>query len=86
MGTYFNPSEDLPRVARKIEGVGYQELTTQLKDGEKLFGHYNRAMFQNAVHLYSEAEFDEFEHPRNTAERLGFYAMPADVFEKHCTW
>lgn len=86
MGTYYNPPQNLPKVARRIEGRTYDELTAQLKPGEELFGHYDRYVFQNAVHLYSQSEFDGFERlvTQGVILRLGFYAMPQDVFERNC--
>jgi hypothetical protein len=84
MGTYFNPPQLLPEVARKLNPGSYSELVAQLQPGEELFGHYDRFMFQNAVHLYSGSEFDEFENQvRSTMiARLGFYAMPEEEFKK----
>jgi hypothetical protein len=83
MGTYFNPPDDLPKVARPIHGGTYQELTEQLNDGEQLFGLYDRYVFKYAVHLFSPGEFEEFESRvrRGAIMRLGFYAMPSEVFE-----
>ena len=49
MGTYFNPPEELPRVVRRIHGETYEKLAAQLEPDEKLFGHYQRSLFQNAV-------------------------------------
>ena len=84
MGTYFNPPQALPTVARKLNSGSYKELVAQLKDGEELFGHYDRYIFQNAVHLYSEDEFNEFEAQADNGyvKRLGYYAMPKEEFEK----
>lgn len=74
----------LPEVARKLTTGSYQELVAQLQPGEELFGHYDRFMFQNAVHLYSESEFNEFEDQVRSGKivRLGFYAMPEEEFKK----
>ena len=84
MGTYFNPPHLLPKVARKLHPGSYSELIAQLQPGEELFGHYDRVIFQNAVHLYSESEFDEFENQVHSGmiARLGFYAMPEEEFKK----
>jgi len=77
MGTYYNPPDDLPKLegVRKIEGDGYESLVTQLGEDELLFGLYDRVFFKNAVHLYSEGEYNEFE--RQGLVRLGFYAVPS---------
>lgn len=90
MGYYFDPPNELPRIARPIHiarpmhGGSYAELQAQLKDGERLFGHYDRFVFQNAVWLFSEEEMEEFESQVRQGQimRLGFYAMPDDVFEE----
>jgi hypothetical protein len=78
MGTYFNPPESLPDVARHIEGETYDELVSQLKDDEILLGHYQRLDFgfQNAPWLKDSREFDEFERQAREGyvKRLGFYA------------
>jgi len=81
MGTYFNPPDKLRDVARKIEGNNYDELVKQLDSDEELFGHYQRPMFQNAVHLYSQAEFSHFQQQTGIV-LLGYYAMPASEYEK----
>lgn len=85
MGTYFNPPEELPQVARQICGETYEELASQLQPEEKLFGHYQRPLFQNAVWLFSPEELEEFESQVRIGviKRLGFYAMPGWVFKKH---
>lgn len=87
MGSYFNPPQLLPSVGRKIEAPGnlYGELVAQLQPGEKLMGHYDRGRFQNAVHLYSQAEFDEFENQVSMGyiKRLGFYALSEEDYKKY---
>ena len=35
MGYYFEPPKELPLVARRIQGLEYEELQAQLKDGER---------------------------------------------------
>lgn len=84
MGTYFNPPHLLPKVARKLESGSYPELVEQLLPGEELFGHYDRFVFQNAAHLHSESEYNQFEDQvkKRIIIRLGFYAMPKEQFEK----
>ena len=87
MGYYFNPPEKLPDVACQIYGTTYAELKAQLKDGERLFGYYDRPLqgFQNAVWLFSAEEMEEFESQTRrggTIIRLGFYAMPTYVFKE----
>ena len=84
MGTYFNPPQLLPEVARKLNSGSYSELVAQLQPGEELFGHYDRFVFQNAAHLHSESEYNEFEDQvkKRIIIRLGFYAMPKEQFEK----
>ena len=84
MGYYFEPPKELPLVARRIQGLEYEELQAQLKDGERLFGHYDRFIFQNAVWLFSAEEMEEFESQvrQGVIRGLGFYAMPADVFKE----
>jgi hypothetical protein len=86
MGTYFNPPKELPKVARRLFGNNYENLTKELKDGEHLFGYFDRGIFQNAVNLFSGDEFEEF-HKQVRAGQialLGYYAMPDDVFQKRC--
>jgi hypothetical protein len=84
MGAYFNPPQLLPVVGRRLYAPGnlYGELVAQLQPGEKLIGHYDRYIFQNAVHLYSQSEFDGFENQvkQGTITRLGFYALDAENF------
>lgn len=82
MGRYFNPPSEIKTVARRIEGDTYEALTAQLNPGEKLFGHYDRYIFQQCPYLHSESEFDEFERQTRGGNimRLGFYALPEDVF------
>ena len=84
MGTYYNPPQLLPKVARKLKPGSYSELVAQLQPGERLFGHYDRVIFQNAVYLYSESEFEEFEKQARSGmiARLGYYAMPEEEFKK----
>lgn len=84
MGSYFNPPQELPQVARGLEAGSYDHLVVQLQPGEKLFGHYDRGWFQNAVYLNSESEFEEFERQvrQGIIRRLGFYAMPEEVFNE----
>lgn len=84
MGTYFNPPEELPQVGRSLAGETYDELVAQLRAGEKLFGHYRRSLFQNAVYLFSAEELEAFESQvrMGVIRRLGFYAMPEDIFRE----
>lgn len=92
MGTYFNPPSALSEVARKLEAPSifpiekgsYEALTSQLQEGEELFGLYDRGMFMNAVHLYSPDELEAFEdqYRRGIIVRLGFYALPKEEFDK----
>ena len=84
MGAYFNPPQQLPMYGRKLSGELYGELVAQLGPGEKLMGHYDRGVFQNAVHLFSQNEFDGFEHQvkMGIITRLGFYALRQETFDK----
>ncbi|MFZ3069016.1 MAG: hypothetical protein WA052_01740 [Microgenomates group bacterium] len=87
MGYYFNPPQLLPQKGRKLTTRSnlYGELVAQLQPGEKLMGHYDRGMFQNAVHLYSQSEFDGFEDQvkRGIIIRLGFYALNEEDFAQY---
>ena len=85
MGTYFNPPDHLPLVARRVEGETYSQLVGQLESGERLFGHYDRGHFQNAVWLCSPEEFNTFEEQvfSGIVIRLGFYAMTDETFKAH---
>lgn len=82
MGVYFPPNL-IETVARKIEGESYETLNTQLRDGERLFGLYDRGPFKNCPWLNSQREFDEFENQvrRGIITRLGFFALPEKEFE-----
>jgi hypothetical protein len=84
MGYYYDPPQELPKVARLIRGNEYEQLKAQLEDGERLFGHYDRPFqgFQNAVWLFSAEEMEEFEsqYRGGKIDFLGFYAMPAETF------
>ena len=82
MGQYFNPPQEIKAIARRIEGRTYEQLTAQLQPGEKLFGHFDRYIFQQCPHLYSDREFEEFQQQvrSGTIMQLGFYAMPEQVF------
>ncbi|MBI1934225.1 hypothetical protein HYS30_01020, partial [Candidatus Peregrinibacteria bacterium] len=66
MGMYFTPPQEQAVLAaggRRLENGSYQELTSQLRDGEILLGLYWRPQqgFGNAPYLYSAEEFEEFE-------------------------
>lgn len=73
MGFYFNPPEMVCNVGRKLNGQTFQELNNQLKDNEILIGIYDRGMFKNAPHLFSEKEFIAFEE--QNLKFLGYYAI-----------
>lgn len=83
MGMYYNPPQELPTVGRKIEGSTYEECMEQLEEGEFLYGHYDRIIFQNAPYLHSEQEFNAFKNMGLIF--LGYYALPSDVhpFDKY---
>lgn len=77
MGDYWNPPETLPSVARKLDNpTTYENAKSQLKDDECLIGLFDRIMFKNAVHLYSQSEWDEFE--KQGLITIGFFALPKD--------
>ncbi len=84
MGQYFNPPQEIKTVARRLKEGDYQHLTAQLQPGEKLFGHFDRYIFQQCPHLYSEPEYNEFQRQVREGRivSLGFYAMPEEVFKK----
>jgi len=87
MGYYFNPPQLLPQKGRRLSTHInlYDELVAQLWPGEKLMGYYDRGMFQNAVHLYSQSEFDGFEDQvrQGIIIRLGFYALNGEDFAQY---
>ena len=85
MGMYYNPPSNLPKVARHLQDSwSYLTLVAQLQPGERLFGHYDRFIFQNAAYLDNQAEFDRFEDQvkQGTIARRGYYAMSAETFAK----
>lgn len=94
MGTYFNPPERLPVVARRLRVnkafPSYEEVVSELTSEETLFGLYHRCDvgypgFDNAVHLYSREEFDTFEQQcrKGWIMRIGFYGMSVEAFRRH---
>lgn len=84
MGFYFNPPQSLPEQGRRIEGRDYASLVAQLGPDELLFGHYDRGRFQNAPHLFSPREFEEFEGQARSGiiRRSGFYAVSVARLEQ----
>lgn len=83
MGYYVNPPEQLAQRGRQLnaDSASYEDIVSQLRPGERLFGLYDRGMFKNAVLLYSSDEFGEFEEQvkRRIIKRLGFYALSDDL-------
>lgn len=85
MGKYFNPTDMVEQVGRKLSGTTYQELTEQLQPGESLVGLYDRFIFQNAPHLFSEQEFEGFESQARSGMilRLGFFAVSEGDYQNY---
>ena len=83
MGHYFNPPQQMQQVGRELFGSTYAELTSQLLEGEVLFGLYDRVFFMNCPHLFSEAEFNEFESQVlvGVITRVGFFAHKEQISE-----
>lgn len=83
MGTYINPPQKVQQVGRPLSGETFEALTAQLNWDEALFGLYDRYVFQNAPHLYSPREFEEFEsqYRNGIVQRIGFYAVPRTEME-----
>ncbi|OIP23350.1 hypothetical protein COX95_03160 [bacterium CG_4_10_14_0_2_um_filter_33_32] len=80
---YLNPS-GIHNAGRKLLPGNFWFLTSQLKEGEKLIGLYDRGVFQNAPWLHSVEEFLGFEgHVENgLLLSLGYFAVPQAEFEK----
>jgi len=53
MGNYFNPTEKLPEIGRRLNEADYDGLIAQLKPGEKLLGLYDNLIWMAAPHLFS---------------------------------
>lgn len=79
MGTYYNPTDEVPSVGRILEEGDFEYLQKQLKEDEYLFGLYDRlaAPFDNAVWLFSRQEMREFEDmiTAGYVRRIGFFAI-----------
>jgi hypothetical protein len=88
MGSYFNPPKEIPHVGRLLtkETTSFSALTKFLQTDELLVGYYLRQdlPFDNAVHLFSQDEFNAFELqiPTGNLVREGFYAVKKDVFHR----
>lgn len=85
MGTYYNPPSELGKAARLLQHAKtYEEMVAQLNSGETLFAHYHRLdlPFDNAPHLFSRKEFDEFARQERIGrvKLAGYYAMPATAY------
>jgi hypothetical protein len=85
MGRYFNPTNEVASKGREIYGNSYDELVNQLQEGEYLIGLYDRGIFKNAPHLYSEREYNEFEDQANAGIilREGYYAVSEEIYRLH---
>jgi hypothetical protein len=86
MGTYFNPADELPEVARPMQGCNFTELKAQLSPNERLFGLYDRGVFRIAVEIYNQAEFDEFygQYRAGLFLDYNYYALPEDIYKERC--
>lgn len=86
MGYYFNPANKIKKVGRVLKGTAYNALIRQLKEDELLFGLYDRIIFKNAVQLFDEREFDEFEKQElsGNIKREGFFAIEKRTALKYC--
>ena len=86
MGIYFNPQDGV-KVGRPLNGRAYVELRTELKEGEYLFGLYDRYMFKNAPWLFDQQEFDEFDRQvrQGTIKFEGFFAIPESELKNGVT-
>jgi len=76
MGNYYNPPDNVKTVGRRLLSTTYPKLVAELRDGEALVGLYDRIVFKNAPHLFSQAEFYEFETQVGQGlQREGFFAV-----------
>jgi hypothetical protein len=82
MVTCYEPPENLPIVARRLCGVNYDQLISQLWPGEKLVGLYDRIFYQKAIYLESQYIFDVLEFQVKRGRILGYYAIPSGVLDE----
>jgi len=87
MNRCINPPTIVQSIGRRLEGLSFPDLVAQLRPEERLIGHYDQGLFQNAVDLTaygrdSDSEFWVFEDQVGMgAERLGFYAVHESFLE-----
>ena len=79
MGEYFNPPLELRKVGRSLNGSDYNSLQRQLREGEQLYGLYDRGIFFCAPLLGSPEEWEEFDRQYMSGLLLSreFYAVSA---------
>lgn len=89
MGNYFNPPEKVQRIGRKLDTkFNYAEMVSQLQEGERLVGLFDRGVFYNAPHLDSESEYLTFMdqvYQRNV-QMVGFYALTEEQWKTGGDW
>lgn len=86
MGVYVNPPFTVKDVGRQLVGArDYESLARQLRDGEVLVGLFDRGIFFNAPHLFSAAEFEEFDKQYRSGMFLSasYWAVPRAVVYPH---
>lgn len=80
---YLAPHK-VPEKGRELQQGDFSFFTSQLKEGEKLVGLYDRGgKFKNAPWLHSEEEYKGFEDRVQTGLiwSLGYFAVPDEIFE-----
>lgn len=62
MEAYINPAESVKVVGRRLNGKNndYDAFIGQLRDGEQLYGLYDRLVFKVAHNVMDKDEFDSF--------------------------
>ena len=81
MGVYVNPPLKVRDVGRRLTGATYLQLCEQVRTGEVLIGLFDRGIFFNAPHLFSQEEFNEFDRQNRQGVFLSaaYYAVPHEV-------
>lgn len=87
MGIYYNPAKEVKHIGRILRWGEYKDIVKQLKDGEFLFGVYDRGWCTQAIYLYDEKEYNRVEDcvKRDaTIRRVGYFALTEEDIKIGC--
>ena len=79
---YLYPTEDIVKIGRSLKSGNFKFLSSQLKEGEKLVGIYQKGDLASASWLYDEEQMLEIESflINDYVKKLGYYALTDDDF------